>query len=178
MQCQLFRGNQCDSHCDCRNRLSLWWMEWSVHRYGDDLHGCHDCSRSRDSDINQSGTFQSLNHIILFAQENRSLDHYFGYMRAYWAANGITDQAFDGLAQFNPASGIPPLQGPAPTNPGCDPSNPDGPKICVPDDNNPVTSFHLQSICTEELSPFWNESHVDWNDNFEYPNKIDPKLNG
>ena len=128
--------------------------------------------------FNHSGTFQSLNHIILLAQENRSLDHYFGYMRAYWAANGIADQAFDGLAQFNPASGIPPLQGPAPTNPGCDPSNPDGPKICVPDENNPITSFHLDSICTEELSPFWNESHVDWNDNFEYPNKIDELLNG
>lgn len=125
-----------------------------------------------------SGTFQSLNHIILFAQENRSLDHYFGYMRAYWAANGIADQAFDGLPQFNPVSGTPPLQGPAPTNPGCDPSNPAGPKVCVPDDNNPITSFHMDSVCTEELSPFWNESHVDWNDDFSYPNNIDAKLNG
>jgi phospholipase C len=99
-------------------------------------------------------------------------------MRAYWAANGIKDKSFDGLAQFNPVSGDPPLKGPDPTNPGCDPSNPAGPKICVPDDNNPVTSFHLGSVCTEELSPFWNESHVDWNADFEYPNKIDEKLNG
>lgn len=128
--------------------------------------------------FNQSGSFQSLNHIILFAQENRSVDHYFGYLRAYWAANGIADQSFDGLPQFNPASGNPPLQGPAPTNPGCDPSNPDGPKVCVPDDNNPVTSFHLQSVCTEELSPFWDESHLDWNDEFEYPNQIAELLNG
>jgi len=128
--------------------------------------------------FNVSGTFQSLNHIILFAQENRSFDHYFGYMRAYWAANGIPDQSFDGLPQFNPATGIAPLQGPAPTNPGCDPSNPDGPKICVPDDNNPITSFHMGSVCTEELSPFWNEGHVDWNDDFSYPNTIDEKLNG
>ena len=128
--------------------------------------------------FNQSGTFQSLNHIILFAQENRSFDHYFGYMRAYWAANGITDQSFDGLPQFNPASGMPPLKGPAPTNPGCDPSNPDGPNVCSPDENNLVTSFHLDSICTEELSPFWNESHVDWNDHFSYPSTIDPELNG
>lgn len=126
----------------------------------------------------QKGTLQSLNHIILFAQENRSLDHYLGYMRAYWAANGIVDQSFDGLPQFNPASGIAPLQGPAPTNPGCDPSNPDGPTVCVPDENNPITSFHLQSICTEELSPFWDESHVDWNDDFSYPNTISEQLNG
>ena len=128
--------------------------------------------------FNHSGTFQSLNHIILFAQENRSLDHYFGYMRAYWAAKGIKDQSFDGLPQFNPTSGEPPLQGPAPTNPGCDPSNPDGPNVCVPDDTNLITSFHMDSVCTEELSPFWNESHVDWNDSFEYPNKIDPMMNG
>jgi phospholipase C len=125
-----------------------------------------------------AGSLQSLNHIILFAQENRSFDHYFGYMRAYWAANGIADQSFDGLPQFNPASGIPPLQGPAPTNPGCDPSNPDGADVCTPDSDNSVTSFHMQSICTEELSPFWNESHLDWNDNFSYPNNTSEQLNG
>ncbi len=47
--------------------------------------------------------YAALNHIILFAQENRSLDHYFGYMRQYWANNSIPDQSFDGLPQFNPA---------------------------------------------------------------------------
>jgi phospholipase C len=125
-----------------------------------------------------AGSLQSLNHIVIFAQENRSFDHYFGYMRAYWAANGIADQSFDGLPQFNPASGIAPLQGAAPTNPGCDPSNPNGAEVCTPDSNNPVTSFHMQSICTEELSPFWDESHLDWNDNFSYPNNISELLNG
>lgn len=124
------------------------------------------------------GSLQNLNHIILFSQENRSLDHYFGYMRAYWAANNIPDQSFDGLPQFNPASGIAPLQGPAPTNPGCDPTNPNGTNWCTPDASNPVTSFHMQSICTEELSPFWNESRRDWNDNFSYPNTIGEELNG
>ena len=124
------------------------------------------------------GTFQSLNHIIVLAQENRSLDHYFGYMRAYWAANGIADQQFDGLPQFNPASGTAPLQGPAPTNPGCDPTNPDGADVCTPDPNNPVTSFHMPSVCTEELSPFWNEGHDDWASNFIYPSNIAPQMNG
>lgn len=124
------------------------------------------------------GTLQSLNHIIMFAQENRSLDHYFGYMRAYWAAHGIADQSFDGLPQFNPASGIAPLQGPAPTNPGCDPSNPNGADVCTPDAANPITSFHMASVCTEELSPFWNESHIDWNANFSYPNTVTSLLNG
>jgi phospholipase C len=125
-----------------------------------------------------TGSLQNLNHIIIFAQENRSFDHYFGYMRAYWAANNIPDQSFDGLPQFNPASGIAPLQGPAPSVPGCDPTNPNGSTVCTPDPSNPVTSFHMQSICTEELSPFWNESHVDWNDNFSYPNTIAEELNG
>jgi phospholipase C len=112
------------------------------------------------------GTLQSLNHIILFAQENRSFDQYFGALREYWAQNGIPDQSFDGLPQFNPTSGIAPLQGPAPSIPGCDPSQP-YPQYttCSPDANNPITSFHLTSACTENQSPFWNESHVDWDFN-------------
>lgn len=125
-----------------------------------------------------TGSLQSLNHIIIFAQENRSFDHYFGYMRAYWAANGYPDQSFDGLPQFNPASGTAPLQGPAPAIPGCDPTNPDGASVCTPDANVPVTSFHMGSVCNEELSPFWNESHIDWNANFSYPSTISPLLNG
>ena len=43
-----------------------------------------------------------VNHIIFLAQENRSLDHYFGALREYWAQNGYPDQSFDGLPQFNP----------------------------------------------------------------------------
>src|SRR5205809_4626249 len=58
-----------------------------------------------------------LNHIVILAQENRGFEHYFGAMRQYWAANGYPDQSFDGLPQFNPASGAPPLLGPLPTNP-------------------------------------------------------------
>src|ERR1700752_2682050 len=57
--------------------------------------------------INQ--TVNVLNHIIFMAQENRGLDHYFGALREYWAANKFSDQSFDGLPQFNPTSGTPPL---------------------------------------------------------------------
>ena len=66
----------------------------------------------------------SLNHIMFFAQENRSLDNYFGAMRQYWKENGIPDQSFDGLPQFNPTSGLAPLYGPPPAIPGCDPDQP------------------------------------------------------
>jgi phospholipase C len=124
------------------------------------------------------GTLQSLNHIIFFAQENRSFDHYFGYMRQYWANNGIADQSFDGLPQFNPNDGINPPPGPIPTNPACDPSQP-SPAACAADPSaTPVPSFHMQSVCTEELSPFWNEAHTDWNYAFSYPGTTDWLYNG
>ncbi len=72
--------------------------------------GTSSCSVTLSSSASVTATFgatlqSGLNHIIIFAQENRSLDHYFGAMRQYWSQNGIADQSFDGLPQFNPASG-------------------------------------------------------------------------
>jgi phospholipase C len=137
-----------------------------------------------------AGTLASLNHIILFAQENRSFDHYFGYLRQYWANNGIPDQSFDGLPQFNPTTGAAPLQGPIPTVPGCDPAFPFIPgdpannipaqnTNCIIDSASPlIPVFHSQSVCTEEISPFWNEARDDWNVNFLYPSTINPLMNG
>jgi phospholipase C len=136
--------------------------------WGGACSGTTTCTITLTSSTSVSASFvapglQSINHIILFAQENRSFDHYFGALRAYWAQNGIPDQSFDGLPQFNPATGAQPLQGPAPSIPGCDPTQPyPQSTICVADVNSPVTSFHLASVCTEEQSPFWNESHLDW----------------
>jgi hypothetical protein len=68
-------------------------------------------TRSVTATFNISQTVNVLQHVVFMAQENRSLDHYFGALRAYWAANGIHDQSFDGLPQFNPTSGIAPLYG-------------------------------------------------------------------
>src|SRR5439155_13792791 len=104
-----------------------------------------------------------INHIIILAQENRSFDHYFGQLRQYWAQNGYADVSFDGLPQFNPTSGLTPLQGPAPTNQGCDPALPP-PNRCTVNANSPmVTSFELMTECIENTSPSWNEAHNDWN---------------
>jgi phospholipase C len=104
-----------------------------------------------------------LNHIIFLAQENRSFDHYFGQLRQYWAQNGYPDQSFDGLPQFNPTSGTPPLYGPPPSNRGCDPAFPP-PNDCKEDSSSPkVTSYELLTECTENTSPSWNEAHFDWN---------------
>jgi phospholipase C len=123
--------------------------------------------------------YAALNHIILFAQENRSLDHYFGAMLGYWSANGYGThgQTFNGLPQFNPpVNGVTPAP---PTNPGCDPTVVDG--ICTaPNPNYPVTSFHFASECQEEESPFWNEAHNDWdyNNQADQPAENPPPLDG
>ncbi|HEV2399981.1 MAG TPA: alkaline phosphatase family protein [Candidatus Sulfotelmatobacter sp.] len=124
----------------------------------------------------------SLNHIIFMAQENRSFDEYFGYMRQYWANNGIADQQFDGLPQFTPASQCTTTNGVSscavPTVPACDPSQPP-PAACVADPNaKPVPTFHILSECTEVMSPFWNEAYIDWNYDFSYPNTIAWEGNG
>lgn len=112
-------------------------------------------------------SLQSINHIIFLVQENRSFDSYFGAMREYWAQNNVPDQSFDGLPQFNPASGPAPNTGLAPSNPGCDPAFPYPPNsFCQIDaSSQPVPSFHFQTMCVENPSPSWGESHRDWNVN-------------
>jgi phospholipase C len=106
---------------------------------------------------------ESIQHIIFLAQENRSFDSYFGALRGYWAQNGIPDQQFDGLAQFNP----PANSANAPSNPGCNPAT-STPTVChvnpaTGDVGPPVASFHFNTTCVENPSPSWNESHADWN---------------
>jgi phospholipase C len=126
--------------------------------------------------FNISQTVKVLNHIIFMAQENRSLDHYFGALRAYWKANKFSDRSFDGLPQFNPTSGLAPLYGPPLTNPGCNPNYPP-PNDCVEDNNSPqIESFHLTTQCIENPSPSWNEGHVDWN--LTNPISATPTLDG
>src|SRR5438477_3689729 len=84
----------------------------------------------------------SVNHIVFMLQENRSFDHYLGHLPTYWnahpdqfpqATNGTT---FD--AELADAS---------------NPAN----------DGSTVTASHLTTVCLENPSPSWNESHIDWN---------------
>lgn len=136
-----------------------------------------------------AGTLQSLNHIILFADENRSFDHYFGFMRQYWANNGIADQSFDGLPQFTPAAECTtPSACAAPSIPGCKLA--DDVTGCTQDPTNPITSFSFHSlvlpsgktgtVCEENQSPFWNEAHNDWDytNPSDQPAEANPPLNG
>lgn len=132
--------------------------------WGGACSGTGTCSVTLGGNVSVTANFgtslKSINHIIFLAQENRSFDSYFGALRAYWAANNIPDQPLDGLPQFNPGSSTPP------SVPGCDPTQP-FPKssVCVADPANPISSYHFRTMCVENPSPSWNESHVDWNYN-------------
>jgi phospholipase C len=77
-----------------------------------------------------------INHIIWMMQENRDFESYFGKLNDYRASLGLPTNV-DGI----PAAGF--------TN-----KDPGG---------TPVASFHFQTMCIENVTPSWNESHHDVN---------------
>ncbi|HJU12489.1 MAG TPA: alkaline phosphatase family protein, partial [Candidatus Binataceae bacterium] len=102
-----------------------------------------------------SNGLSNLKHIIFFLQENRSFDSYFGMLGPYKASEGLAND-IDGL---NLNTTLNNTQG------------------------QPVHPFHYQTVCTDDLSPAWNESHQDVDgglmDDFMYttqsvPSSIDP----
>jgi phospholipase C len=112
--------------------------------------GCQGVSTPPSNPNPSSKDITQINHIIILIQENRSFDHYFGRLSAFWAANGFPTQPFDGL----------PLTA---SNPGCDAAFPP-PSVCVGSTSSPqVPVFHLQTMCIENPSPSWDEAHVDFN---------------
>jgi phospholipase C len=113
----------------------------------------------------------SVNHIVVMLQENRSFDHYFGALPQYWASNGYTSQTLAALPQFGTPSG------PLPSNLSCDPAMPFPPNDCHLDSSSqPIQSFHLLTQCVENPSPSWNEDHVDYN--FSNPTSGTATLDG
>ena len=138
--------------------------------------GCGSYRPGPGQSISSPKSLSSINHIVFMAQENRSFDSYFGALRQYWADEHVPDESLDGLPQFNPISGLAPLQGPAPSNPGCSPAGP-APSDCAFDANSPVTSFHFQTMCIENPSPSWDEAHVDW-DYYDPEGNSPAALNG
>jgi phospholipase C len=96
-----------------------------------------------------TATLQSINHIIFLLQENRSFDHYFGHMNEYRLNLGLGADV-DGT-----------------------PVNASNPTF---DMTSTITPFHMVSMCVENPSPSWNESHKDFNrDN---PTSMTPLLDG
>jgi len=97
----------------------------------------------------------NLKHIIFFVQENRSFDDYFGMLGQYRVSLNLPNNV-DGI---DPNAALPNTQGQL------------------------VHPYHYQTVCTENLSPSWNESHTDVDggkmDNFlkmtkSVPSTIDP----
>lgn len=93
-----------------------------------------------------SGSVTSLNHIVLFMQENRSFDHYFGQLNAYRAKQ--TPPLPQDVDTWTSGTDKTPANVSAP---GYDPvTGKAGP---------PIKAFHMQSACSENLTPSWNETH-------------------
>src|SRR3954469_16129276 len=80
-----------------------------------------------------SGDLSNLKHIFFMAQENRSFDTYLGRLGQYRVNKG----------QSSNVNGIP-LTWVAKTK-----------------DGRSVSPFHQQTVCTDNMTPGWNESHYD-----------------
>lgn len=96
----------------------------------------------------QVGGLIAINHIILFMQENRSFDSYFGQMNVYRAQQTPPlSQDVDTWGPNKTPAGV--------QTPSFDPvTGQPGP---------PIAAFHMQSACSENMSPSWNETHRSWN---------------
>jgi phospholipase C len=78
------------------------------------------------------GGVAAIKHIIVFVQENRSFDHYFGQLGAYRVAHGLSND----------------IDGPPPD-------------IALLDaQGHAVSRYHVRSVCMENLTPDWNETHI------------------
>jgi phospholipase C len=82
-----------------------------------------------------AGDLAAVNHVIFMLQENRSFDTYFGQLNAYRQSQGLP-LGVDGM-----------------------PANASNPA----DDGTTVSTFKLNTLCIENLSPAWLESHGDYN---------------
>lgn len=112
--------------------------------------GCQGVQQGASSTPPPDPGIKSINHIIFMAQENRSFDNYFSQLPAYWAANGFPSQSLE-------------VMSPTASNPSFD-------------GTTQVSAFHLATQCVENLSPSWQESHLDWNLND--PSSTTAKMDG
>jgi phospholipase C len=114
------------------------------------LCGCQGLQNAGGGTTGPTGSINSINHIVFMVQENRSFDMQFGQLPAYWAANGLPTQQLDGL-----------------------PANASNPSF---DGTSTISAFHVATSCIQNLSPSWDESHVDWNR--ADPTSATPMLDG
>lgn len=93
-------------------------------------------STPRTASATGSADLSAINHIIYMMQENQSFDHYFGQLNDYRQSQGLGADADVTPANASQSSY---------------------------DDSTSFRPFHMNSMCVEDLSSFWNESHNDWN---------------
>jgi phospholipase C len=96
-----------------------------------------------------SADITSINHIIYMLQENQGFDRYFGQLNTYRQSHGLS-----GDADVTPT---------------------DASQVAY-DQSTMFTPFHMGSMCVEELSSYWNESHNAWN--HLAPTSATPLMNG
>ena len=89
-----------------------------------------------------TGDITNLNHIIFLLQENRSFDNYFGW-----------------LAQYR-VNHQPPIQGAQMSDVNDFHVMPSDFQLCNPNDLC-YPLYHARTMCTENLSPQWDETHYD-----------------
>jgi phospholipase C len=81
--------------------------------------------------VTPDATLSSIKHIVIMVQENRSADNYFSRLSAYKASRGWPG-SYDGAS----------------------------PTATLKDyDGKVVSRFHYDTMCTENTSPGWNETH-------------------
>jgi len=78
----------------------------------------------------------SVNHIVLFMQENRSFDHYFGQLNAYRTSKGL-DNEVDDLSKAGNVS------------------------LETWDGSPNVSPYKMNTACIGDLSSSWVEAHID-----------------
>jgi phospholipase C len=82
-----------------------------------------------------TGTIQDVQHVIIFVQENRSFDHYFG------ALNGVRGFADRNILLFQNGSN----------------------DLCQPQGTGYVLPFGGSNQCLGDVAHFWEDSHGSWN---------------
>jgi phospholipase C len=82
-----------------------------------------------------------INHVTFMFQENRSFDHYFRTLNDYRKSKGLPADADCGLTTA--------------TNPTFD-------------GTGTVASYHYQTMCIENVSPAWNETHVQIDRDYQF----------
>src|SRR4051812_10277054 len=99
------------------------------------LTGCGAGPMAARDGSTSAGNLQSVKHIVILMQENRSFDTYFAKLNEYRAAHGLGSTDVDSL----------PMTVSLPTWDG----------------TPPVSPFHMNSACSANMSSAWQESKVD-----------------